>query len=84
MSTPVEKVIPSKELRRVQVKTTSSVTEISPWKDIRLKELKVGNVFRMFEPDGTRVVGNLGINEWTVLEDAKLGEDGLWSVQVNN
>ena len=54
------------------------------WKQCRLKDIKKGDWFRMFEPDGTQVIDTRdGITvKWMAIKDAYLAEDGLWHVDT--
>jgi len=60
-----------KELRRVKVLREGQ------WVQVRMKELKVGEKFRMFEPDGTPVIDSRDniTTEWVVAEQPTEQED---------
>ena len=54
------------------------------WLEIQFKELEVDNRFRMFEPDGSPVLGSAGITEWVVTKGPyRRDEDGVWTVEYN-
>jgi len=58
--------------------------ENEEWKEVQFQELKSGNVFRMFEPDGKPVVGAIdefeGTTSWKVIRDPYLNEDNVLTV----
>lgn len=51
------------------------------WEDIKFRELKDGDIFRLFEPDGTPVVDK-DIAVFTTTCDAFLNEDNIWTVNI--
>jgi hypothetical protein len=53
------------------------------WVGVEFKELKVGNMIRMFEPDGTPVkLDDEEIYIFEVLKEAYLREDGNLTIDV--
>jgi len=70
----VDKVIAKfKELRRVEVLKKGN------WIRCELSDLKKGNVFRMFESDGTPVAGG---KQFTALSDPYV-DNGIWTIKVD-
>ena len=70
------------ELRKVEV------FKDDVWKEIQFEDLKVGDKYRMFEPDGSPVVvigdgGKFeGATEWIVTKGPyKREKDGVWTVE---
>jgi hypothetical protein len=50
------------------------------WIDVRMSELKPGERFRMFDPDGSPVVDNDNRCEWVVKGEPYRNENGIWTV----
>lgn len=53
------------------------------WADIELKDLMEGDLFRLFEPDGTPVAFG-GKKEYYAASKPKPNSDGLYSLEVTN
>lgn len=47
------------------------------WQRLPMKDLAVGDVFRMYEPDGTTLVGGM----WSVTE-IPVERDGVWGIEA--
>ena len=53
------------------------------WISSHISEIKQGDIFRMFEPDnGDKVVDAKGRSEFVAFSDARINEDGEWTVDV--
>jgi hypothetical protein len=53
------------------------------WQEVEMKDLKVGDRFRMFESTGERVINtNDGTMEWIVSRPAYVGEYGVYEVET--
>ena len=83
-----EKFIPKSELRRVEKLVEKNYYPLDgvyyEWEQCRIKDIKKGEDFRMFEPDGLQVKDEYGHYAWRAAKDAYLKEDGLWHVDVVN
>ena len=67
------------ELRKVEVFKDDG------WLEIQFKELEVDNKFRMFEPDGSPVIGLAGVTEWIVTKGPyRRTEDEVWTVECDD
>lgn len=64
------------EFRKVEV------LKKGEWKTVRLKEVKKGDRFRLFEPDGTPVLDNKQRAEMIACKDAYLDGE-LWTVAAD-
>ena len=67
------------QLRRVQVKMDGQ------WIDSTMKDIKNGDVFRMFESDGEMVVGTGRVGgsvNFLALGDAWCDDNGVWGVDA--
>lgn len=58
------------------------------WIGIHFKDLKVGDKYRLFEPDGSRVVGTadnapgfIGSSEWIITKGPYESEEGVLAVE---
>ena len=58
------------ELRKVEV------FKDNKWSEIQFVDLEVDDRFRMFEPDGSSVVGLEGITEWLVTKGPRYHNKG--------
>lgn len=65
------------ELRKVQKRDPNLY-----WHDIEFKELKNGDIFRMFESTGGPVLDKNGNWEFVANCDAYLNEDGIWTIEI--
>jgi hypothetical protein len=68
------------QVRRVQVKIDGQ------WTDTSMKDIKNGDVFRMFEPNGEEVIGTgllAGDVNFVALEDAWCNDDGVWGADAD-
>jgi len=54
------------ELRKVQVHRSTG------WTTVRMAAIKRGDIFRLFEPDGTPVIDAAGRSMWKATKDASL------------
>ena len=64
------------KLRKVEV------FKDNEWSAIQFVDLEVDDKFRMFEPDGTPVVGLGGVMEWVVTKGLyRRTEDEVWTVE---
>lgn len=68
-------------------RTVELLSSCGEWISIEHSDLKEGDVFRMFEPDGTSVDGSNGWDElkgacfeFKATGDAQCVMDGLWGV----
>jgi hypothetical protein len=52
------------------------------WHDIDFKDIKEGNIFRMFESTGEPVYDNKGETEFVADCDAYTNIDGIWTVDI--
>lgn len=53
------------------------------WKEVKIFELKNGELFRMSDPETDEpYMGEEGLTEWTVFGEPYLNEDGIWTVNV--
>lgn len=52
------------------------------WKVINPETLKRGDLFRMFEPNGTIVINNKFHGTFIALSDSFINGDGNWAVQL--
>lgn len=53
------------------------------WEECKMYQLKIGQIFRMFEPTGEPVVGKFEDTQWIVTsEPFKL--DGVWAVDIEH
>ena len=67
------------ELRKVEVLKNDG------WKEIQFIDLEIDDKFRMFEPDGSPVVGLGGITEWAVTRAPyRRTEDEVWTVECDD
>ena len=67
----------SEEIRTVQVYKENT------WQETELKEIRDGDLFRIFEPDGTPVKSKYGEGEFVADGDAFFDESlGVWSVET--
>jgi hypothetical protein len=67
------------ELKNVR---TAQIFKDEQWVDIKPIDIKAGDRFRMFEPNGTPVIGPHGTTSWIASKDAFVNDIGI--VQVNN
>jgi hypothetical protein len=52
------------------------------WKEVAFPDLKDGDIFRMFEPNGDPVISNVdGTIHWKVAGEPYLNEENIWTVQ---
>lgn len=65
------------ELRKVQKRDPNLY-----WHDIEFKELKNGDIFRMFEPTGEPVLDKNGNWEFVANCDAYLNKNGIWTIEI--
>ena len=66
-----------KELRKVEI------FENGQWNEIEFKDLKLGNKFRLFEPDGERVIDKeKNEDEWMATSDAYLNENEVYQINI--
>jgi hypothetical protein len=72
----VKFVICDNELRRVEKLVDGQ------WVQVRMLELKDGDVFRLFEPNGEPVVDGKDVSEWQVEGDAYVNDMGIATVKV--
>lgn len=71
-------------LRIVQI-LVRDVEGVGSWRTVRMKELRKGDVFRMFNSPGEAVVDSDGNKIWVATEDAHQGcagapDEGVWGV----
>jgi hypothetical protein len=67
------------ELRKVEVFRDKE------WSEIQFKNLEVNDKFRMFDPDGTPVIGLGGVTEWAVTKGPyRRTEDEVWTVECDD
>ncbi len=52
------------------------------WVRCRMSSLVPGDVFRMFEPDGSPVSSGSGRTEWTVTSVPEVNGDGVMQVEA--
>jgi len=57
------------------------------WAQAKMKDLKTGDLFRMFEPDGERVTNGPvpdaeGYSMWYVTDSPRQRDDEVWEVTV--
>jgi hypothetical protein len=52
------------------------------WEKINFREIKKGDLFRLFEPTGESVISEFGEIEFLALKDAYVNEDGIWKVDI--
>ncbi|MFB5758995.1 hypothetical protein [Paenibacillus medicaginis] len=52
------------------------------WQTIEFRELKQGDAFRMFEPNGEPVVDMKGRCEFLAMGKPYLNEDGIWQINT--
>ena len=52
------------------------------WSEIKFEDLKLDNIFRLFEPNGEMVVGNNKDTEFKCLSDAYTNKDGILTVDI--
>jgi hypothetical protein len=64
------------DLRRVQKQDPTLY-----WHDIEFKELKDGDIYRMFESTGEPVKDNNGETEFVADSDA-FEKDGVWTIAI--
>ena len=74
----------SEEKRKVEVLSDS---KYPVWLGVEFKELKTGDKFRLFEPNGEPVVLDDGTDVFTCTSDAFLGPHGpnktvVWTVET--
>lgn len=53
---------------------------IGEWQDCEFGELKKGDVFRMFEPDGYAVSNSLGDRDFQAESNPYINEIGHWEI----
>lgn len=51
------------------------------WMTIRGIDVKAGEIFRLFEPDGTPVKNKAGLTSFKAIKDARVRSDGVWEIQ---
>lgn len=68
--------------RRLRHRRRVQVWFNNVWNDVRFVNLRVGNVFRMFESDGTQVEGPPGASVWKVLTEPDRVDGDLQNFQV--
>lgn len=54
----------------------------SGWKEINFEELKAGNIFRMFNSDGTPVKDRDGNKIFIAISEPFLTEDNVLAVEI--
>ena len=53
------------------------------WVEAKFTDLKKGDIFRLFDPDGTPIVGSKKQKEFLATSEAyQRKSDGLWTVNV--
>lgn len=52
------------------------------WKEIKFKDLKEDDIFRLFESTGEQVFGDNNQTEFIASSNAFLNEDDIWSVNI--
>jgi len=63
------------DIRKAQIKD-----EKLQWKDINFKDLKNGNVFRLFESTGEEVFGLSNKTDFIANSDAYLNDNEIWQI----
>lgn len=58
------------------------VLEDGEYREIDFKEIKVGNLFKLEEPDGEVVRDEDGTYIYEAVEDAQANEDGEYFVEI--
>lgn len=64
------------DIRKVQKKVNLK------WVDIDFKDIKKGDIFRMFKSTGEPVVGDKNDTMFEVISDAYISEDGEYQVEI--
>jgi len=82
---PDDVYIPNREERKCEVRSNGS------WKEVRFENLKKGNVFRLFESDGTIVLNDSGRHSLMFPEHKNDGQNiamsdpfmksGVWTIE---
>jgi hypothetical protein len=52
------------------------------WEKINFREIKKGDLFRLFEPTGEPVISEFGEIEFLAFKNAYINEDGIWKVDI--
>lgn len=52
------------------------------WAECEFENLKVTDIFRLFEPNGELVIGPKGASVFICTSDAYIGEEGIWMVDI--
>jgi hypothetical protein len=60
---------------------TAQIRKDGQWVDISPENIKAGDLFRMFEPDGTPIPDSNGNHVWNALKDAYFLVDGVLCVE---
>jgi len=62
------------------------IPETDKWENVEMKDLHEGDLFRMFEPDGTPVPDGRGRTEYVAVSDPSLFNDKLdiYSIQITD
>lgn len=65
------------DMRKVQIYKNNK------WRDIDFMQLKQGDKFRMFEPDGEPVISpQSGTSEWITTTDIYLNDEGNLTINI--
>ena len=52
------------------------------WEISKMIDIKNGDIFRLFEPDGTKVVDSKGSTSWIADGDSFINNEGITEVNV--
>jgi hypothetical protein len=59
-----------------------TLTDPNVWKQVKFKNLKRGDVFRMFEPTGELVIASGHTKFFKAVSDPYKNTHGIWTIEV--
>lgn len=68
------------EQLKEESKRRTQIFKDDDWRDAELIEVKAGDRFRMFEPNGSPVIGPHGTINWVAGKDAYINDLGITQV----
>lgn len=51
------------------------------WTETKMKDLKPGMIFKMYEPDGTPTIDKDGCSVWMAESDPYVTGNGIWGIK---
>lgn len=54
----------------------------SEWIKVNPIDIKINDIFRMFEADGTPVIGYNNLTSWTAISDAYYNNGGIITIEI--